>query len=284
MAVPASDKRLLKLIVGLALESELYNDRENRQLRRLYSNPDLREIQSYYKRLVSSGSSYDREAAFWLEHALEQGSTSVDLSMLVVRLQQVEAILYSLLMEGAYDSSRDLNDWLNYVANAGESLKGNYLLDAKILVSRAMESSDRTLAAVDTRDPRRRYELGILKTETMKIFEELKTVHSKLTVVEELLEIHLKIQTALIELLTLLREGDGAKEAVEELHYSAQKLVSAQRLLLRSKKEVLRAGQEVALAQQYVGIGLEKSLNPEIKARLNKVLQQLRSLALEADV
>jgi hypothetical protein len=187
-------------------------------------------------------------------------------------------------MEGTYDSSRDLNDWLNYVANAGESLKGNYLLDAKILVSRAMESSDRTLAALDTRDPRRRYELGILKTETMKIFEELKTVHSKLTVVEELLEIHLKIQTALIELLTLLREGGGAREAAEELHYSAQKLVSAQRLLLRSKKEVLRAGQEVALAQQYVGIGLEKSLNPGIKARLNKVLQQLRSLALEADV
>jgi len=213
------DKRRLKLIVGLALENELYNDHENQQLRKLYSDPDIRQTENYYRRLVSSESSHDREAAFWLENALRQERPeSVDMSALNVRLQQLEAVLYALLMEGAFDEDRDLNDWLNYAANAGESLKGAYVLDAKILASRADESSEKALAATSTRDPRRYYELGLLKKETKKIFEQLKMVHSTLPVPEELMDSHLKIQASLIELLSLLKGVDAEKQAMQELH------------------------------------------------------------------
>ena len=277
------DKRMLKLIVGLALENDLYNDHENQQLRRLYSDPDIRQIENYYRKLASSESSYDREAAFWLENALQQERpTSVDISALIVRLQQLEAILYTLLMDSAFDASRDLNDWLNYVANAGESLKGTYFLDAKILTSRAIESSERALAAASMRDPRRRYELGLLKTETQKIFEELKMVHSTLPVPEELLDAHLKIQASLIELLTLLKGADAEKQATQELRYSAQKLASAQRLLLRSQKEVSKAGQEIAQAQEYIGMAIEKAVDSATRLRLTRILQQLRSLTVES--
>ena len=283
MNPPVMDKRMLRLLVGLALENELYNDRENAQLRGLYSDPDLPEIQNYYRKLASSESSCDREAAFWLESALRQERpASVDASALIVRLQQVEAILYTLLMDTPFDVSRDLNDWLNYVANAGESLKGTYVLDAKILTSRAIESSERALAGVSMRNPRRRYELGLLKTETQKIFEELKMVHSTLQVPEELLDAHLKIQASLIGLLTLLKGTDAETQATQELRYSAQKLASAQRLLLRSQKEVSKAGQEIALAQEYIGMAIEKAVNSATKLRLIRILQQLRSLTVES--
>ncbi|MEM2094079.1 MAG: hypothetical protein QXI32_02130 [Candidatus Bathyarchaeia archaeon] len=280
MSAQTIDKRMLKLIVGLALENELYNHRENKVLRRLYSEPDLKELKSYHRKLALSEDTRDREVSFWLEHALPQEPSSTNLSNLIIRLRQIEAILYSMLMEGTGEV-QDLNDWLNYVANVGESLKDNYFMDAKILASRALESSSRALAAA-MQNPVRRYELGILRNETLRIFEELKSLHPKLTIPESLLDTHLKIQASLIELLTLLREGSEVRDAKQELQYSAQKLASAQRLLLRSEKEMLRASQDIAQAQEYLGLGMSKALDYLTRIRLSRVLQQLRGLTLEA--
>ncbi|MEM2922492.1 MAG: hypothetical protein QXF26_09285, partial [Candidatus Bathyarchaeia archaeon] len=82
--------------------------------------------------------------------------------------------------------------------------------------------------------------------------------------------------------LTLLREGSEVRDAKQELQYSAQKLASAQRLLLRSEKEMLRASQDIAQAQEYLGLGMSKALDYLTRIRLSRVLQQLRGLTLEA--
>jgi hypothetical protein len=282
MNLPIVDKRMLRLIVGLALENELYNNRENPQLRRLYSDPNRREIQNYYLLLVSSESSDDREVAFWLENALvPERLASPDTSTLAARLQQLETILYALLIENASATNQDLNDWLNYVANAGESLRGNYLLDAKIFTSRAVESSQKALATMGIRDPLRHYELGLLRAETQKVFEELKKVHSTLQVPEELLDSLLNVESSLVELLSLLEGADAETQDSPEIRYAAQRLASAQRLLLRSQKEVLKAKEDLMLAQEYITKGIEKAADAHTRKRLIKTQELLRTLALE---
>jgi len=277
---PPVDEKVLKVIVGLALENELYSGRDNPRLRSLYSSPSEGRIQSYYRELANSRSSLDRETSFWLETALpKEKSTVSDTSRLVLRLQRVEAILYSLLMQSDSNVGSELNDWMNYVANAEESLVGSFWLDAKIFASRALESAERTVTKIGPTDIRRlRYELGILKTETQTLFEELKRLPLTIRVSAEGFDLVLGVQEMLIELLSLRERSQAEKGAMEGIHYSMQKLVTAQRYLLRGDAEVLKAKQEISFALEYLERDKKKIAKTETRMRLTKMVEKLRKL------
>jgi hypothetical protein len=259
MAKQLQDVKILKVVLGLALENELYNGRDNSRLYSLYMSPDYGKAKAYYWELMRSSSYLDRETSFWLETLLGKKATEFESpSSLIYRLQRVEAILYDFLLQGDSNLCRALNEWLNYVANTGESLKGGYWLDAKIFANRALDSSERAMALVDSRNAVLRYELGVLRSETHHILEELMKLPLTFIAPEGRLDSVLEVQGALIELLRIIVRGNLDESVKEDLRYSAQKLTSAQAHLLNTEADSLKCRHEVALASEYIERTLPK--------------------------
>ena len=122
-----TDRRFQKVVVGLALENEFNNGYDNFLLRELYDNPSSEKINNLYKKYLTSNDNREKEVAFWLELGLPQEPTTFpDKVHLVNRIREMEAILYTLLGRAGPNISNNLNDWLNYIANAGESINAGF--------------------------------------------------------------------------------------------------------------------------------------------------------------
>lgn len=244
------DKRLVKITVGLALQSAIAHGREVETLFALYSEPNLEKAQRLHDKLMMSRSHYDREVAIWLEPLLELGPFKSDPKGLVAEMRKMEFLLY-VLINRAGDAQREVNDWMNYIANAAESLAEGFWIDAKILLSQALEISQSASVEHLKSDPSLRYEVDILQRATASYFGEIRTYPLKLAIPEERLETILRVQEIILDLMQM-QYREKHEEDDEVIGIAIRRLNTAIRWLMNKDKELSAAEQEVKLASEHL--------------------------------
>lgn len=247
----SADEKLRRIVVGLAVECEIYNRRMNRELLRLYSNPDLGEIKALYDRLIVSEDHRDREVAIWLGLAVDLPPVKIDFRDLITELQEMEFILFHLLRRVDEEAQRDLSDWMNYLANAAYSLRDGFWLDAKSDMNRAVESSRRESVERIKMNARLRYEISLLQAETLRRFEELKGLPLSLDIPEERIDLVMGIQETLLKLMRRHYLDDVGKD-YDLFPYVVQRLNSALRYALQRDLGIDRIRKEMELAMNYL--------------------------------
>ncbi len=244
------DKRLAKIAIGLALQTAIPHGREIETLLTLYSDPDLEKARKLHDKLAVSCSHYDREVAIWLETLLEHGPFESDLKALVAIMREMESVLYFLINQVG-EAQREVNDWMNYVANAAESLADGFLIDAKIFLSQALEVSQSPTVERLKSDPSLRRKLDILQRATAEYSEETRNHPSKLTIPEDRLETILRVQEILLDLMQTYYRG-RREEDDETVGVAIRRLNTAMRYLMNKDKGLEAARQEVQLASEYL--------------------------------
>jgi len=194
------DESLVKIAVGLALENAIYNEQEIQDLTSLFSAPDHEKVLKLHDRLISSEDHQERETAVFLQLGLDIGPLHGDPLGLAEEMREMEHLLYAYLNKYGR-AQKALNDWLNYVANASQSIIDGYWTDAKILLSLAVQTSqDPTVEALKT-NPELKYKVETLQGATASYFQELKGYPLKLKISDESAEAILMIQEPLLEML-----------------------------------------------------------------------------------
>lgn len=241
------DSRLIRIAVGLALETAIVHRRETEELTSLFSDPDQRKISKLHKRLTTSDDSYDREIAIWLELALESSPLKSDPRRLAAEMREMESVLLALISRrGRFEP--EMNHWMNLIANAHQFLQDGYWIDAKIMLSRAVQVSKAASIEEIMSTPEYRYEIDVLQRASESYFEEVKRYPLRLNVPEESLEPIIQIQGVMLELMKkFYEEGKGDDEA---LRSAIQRLSSAIRHLM--EKKTMKAEQELSLASRYL--------------------------------
>lgn len=273
------DKKHYKVIAGLALQSEIYNRRINRKLADIYSSPNLEDIRVLHHRLIASSDHFDREVAFWLELALEQAPVKIDLQDLIDEIDEIEVLLSDLLWRVSADSQRDLNDWLNYMVNVGHCIRDGFDIDAKTLMSLALQSSKSDSIEKIKKDPSLKYKIDVLQKETLRLFEEIKRFPLKLVTPEERLGIIIELQGVLIDLLQRYYLGSLEKEFREMLRYPIEKLELSQRCLMRSDIGLEKAKQELELASEQLEWQMEKINDKRTLEQAKRIHEKIKSLS-----
>ena len=270
-------------MVGLALESAVRNKRLNPTLSKLYSNPDLDAIGALYDRLVLSNNHSDREVAFWLELALPLVSVEFDLIDILVELREIEVLLSDLLWQVNPASQHAVNDWLNYIANVPQSIQDGRGIYAKILMSRAIQSCQRTSVEQIKKDLRFGNKIEILQRETVRLFGEIRKFPLKLIIPLERIDSIVQVQAILIDLLQEYYVAGIEEEIEDAARYVIQKLQTTKRYLLRADLSTIEAKREVEHASEYLesqGYDLQKrhiEWTTTARERLKRLLNSLEA-------
>ena len=260
------EEKFAKVVVGLALESALVLKRDIRTLIALYSGPDLVRVRDLHDQLIESRDHYDRVVAIWLEPMLEFGTLKSDPKGLVKEMREMEFVLYALINRVG-EAQREVNDWMNYIANASQSIEDDFWIDAKILLSRAVQSSQHPSVEKLKADPSLRYEVDVLQRATASYFEEVKGYPLRLKVPEERLEAILKVQEIMLEMMQIhygVEQGNYAEITRPTIH----RLSTAIRYLMDAKKEAEATKREAQLASEQ----LETRLNEIVDEEIYKVI------------
>lgn len=236
------DERLVKVVVGLALECALVNRRDSRLLFSLYSDADMDRVKELHDRLIASSDHYDREVAIWLEPVIELGTLKSNPGGLVAEMRKMEFVLNTLIHRSG-EAQREVNNWMNYIANAAHSLEDGFWIDAKILLSRALQSSRRPSVEGLKADSRLRYEVDVLHAATASYFEEMKKYPLRLSVSEERLDAMLEVQDIMLELMHIHYMEEQGEDSV--ISSSIYRLSTAIRYLMDEKRELMAAKREV---------------------------------------
>ena len=268
--------------MGLALKSELYNKRATPALVALYARPNLDAIEDLHDRLLASPDHVDREVAFWLELALEQPPIPLDLEDVRTELTEMEVLLYDLVLRADSASQGSLNDWMNYLANVPQSLQDGRGLDAKVLMSLAVQSSRSEAVERWKRDPLARYRIEILQKETARLFEVIKRIPLRLHVADERVDALEEVQDILIDALRQANRPDAPADLNDALRYPIQKLEASQRHLMHPDLQSDLAKRETAIACEYLAQHL-RSMPPTahqdwMKRLLDKTQRFLQTL------
>lgn len=273
------DEKLHKVIVGLALENELFNRRFNKALFDLFSRPNPNKIKALYGQLINSENPLDRETAFWLEPALEKNQVKINTSYVTARMLEMETLLFDLLWRVYPESQRDFNDWLNYTANAFESLREGNWIDAKIFSSLAFQSSMRESVNRNRRRPELRLQVDLLQRETLNCFEEIKKIPTKLEIPKERLDVLIETQEILIELLQKYCFGSLKEECGNIIARLIQQFNTAQRYLMRPNVNVGEANQAIAHAHEYLERQIENVTEVKPFEWFNKIGKRMGLLS-----
>jgi hypothetical protein len=247
MKIATLDLRLLKMAVGLALETAIVQRRETKELTSLYSDPDRRKIAKLHERLIASDDSYEREMAIWLELALEATPLKSDPQKLATEMREFESVLYALISRmGSFET--ELNHWMNFVANAAQYIQDGYWIDAKIMLSRAVHLSRATAVEKIKSAPEYGYEIDVLQKATASYFEEVKGYQLELKIPEYSLQPIIMVQEVMLDMMKIYyRERQKDEEALRLL---IQRLSSAIRHLMEEKARKVK--QELILAVRYI--------------------------------
>jgi len=255
------DERLVKVVVGLALESALVYRRDIRTLVDIYEDPNLMRVQELHDRLIVSEDHYDREVAIWLEPVLELTPLRSDPGGLVSEMRKMEVILYTMINR-AGEAQRDVNDWLNFIANAAQSIEDGFWIDAKILLSRALQSSRRPSMDGLKADPSLRYEVDVLQKATASYFEEMKGYPLMLSVPEDRLDEILKVQEIMLELMQI-HYGEERRIDAEITGPPIHRLSTAIRYLMDKNKELKASKRELHFALEHLETRLKEIVDEE---------------------
>ena len=273
-----SDRRFQRIAVGLAVENGLHDGYDDKILNDLYENPSSEKITKTYRRMISSNVQRERAIALWLELGLcQEPTTFPDRTELLRRIRETEAILYSLLGQASLSIAQPLNNWLNYVANAGESINTGFWMDAKVYMDRAVESADETLAKVSLADPKMSYDLDILRSETRRDYEELLKASFRLKLPEDILNEILVVQEQLIGILRRLIDEGNHKDA-ELLLFLADRLTIAEKLLLQEEPDLHNAAESVTQAINNIEKQIPAFRDETIRRRNERTLQGLKDI------
>jgi hypothetical protein len=266
------DSRLLKMAVGLALETAIVQRRETRELTSLYSDPDQRKIAELHGNLISSDDSYEREVAIWLELALEAPTLKSDPQKLAAEMREFESVLYALISRrGSFET--ELNHWMNFVANAAQYIQDGYWIDAKIMLSRAVHLSRATAVEKIKSTPEYGYEIDVLQKATVSYFNEIKGYPLELKIPEGSLEPIVAVQEVLLDMMREYYDGEhGEEEASRQV---IQRLSSVIRHLMEDNTG--KAEQELRLASRYMEEGLGEESVEDYRKRLGKVITLISS-------
>jgi len=273
---PLLDERLAKIGVGLALQSAIPHGCEIETLLTLYSDPDLEKAQRLYDKLAASRSHYDREVAIWLETLLERSPFESDLKALVATMREMESVLYFMINQVG-EAQRAVNDWMNYVANAAESLADGFWIDAKIFLSQALEVSQSQTIEQLKSDPILRRKTDILQRATAQYFEEMWKHPSKLTIPEDRFETILKVQEILLDLMQAYYQGTW-KENKEAVGSAIRRLNTAMRYLMNKDKSLEVVEQEVQLASEHLSGKMSQVVDERKSELVDKCTERMKEL------
>lgn len=261
------DDRFVRVIVGLALECALTNGRESQQLFSLYSNTDIERLKELHDHLISSNDHYDREVAIWLEPVLGLGPLRNNPRGLVTEIRMMEFIL-SRLYERSREGREELNNWINFIANAAHSIEDGFWIDAKILLSRALQSSTDPSIERLKADPNINYEVEILQRATKSYFEEIKGYPLEIKIPVDRLDPILKVQEIMLDMMRVYfrEEKDARDYMIEE---PIKRMSSTVRSLMDDIKEIEDSKRELRLASRYLKTLLGESTDEKRRARIH---------------
>jgi len=244
------DRNLAKIIIGFALQSAIPHRRDTEALLALYSDPNLEKARMLHDKLAASRNHYDREVAIWLQALHEHGPSELDTKASLATMREMESILYFLINQVG-EAQREVNDWMNYVANAAESLADGFWIDAKIFLSQALDISQSMAVEKLKSDPGLRRKLDILQRATAQYFAEIRTLPSKLEIPEDRLETIMVVQKVLLDLMQAYYQG--RREGNDEVLGTAIRRLNATiRHLITKGKEIEDAKQEMQLISQHL--------------------------------
>jgi tRNA isopentenyl-2-thiomethyl-A-37 hydroxylase MiaE len=239
------DDRLVKIVVGLAVEGEFVHGRYNQKLLGLYSNPNPNAIKELHSKLENSGNRYERDVAIWLGVIFEQGSYNIDINDILAEIREMEWILYHMLQEISDPSMIDLSDWMNYLVNAAQSLKDGLFVDAKICMNLALEASIKTTIERFKQHSELVYAINLLQIETLRLYEQINRLPFKLAIPEERFNMILKVQSEFIELLRKNHNHLLENEITKLAPSIISRFSSALRYLMNADTEVRKATDEL---------------------------------------
>ncbi len=243
------DSTFEKIVVGLALETAIVHRRDIRDLLALYSEPKGGRIRDLHDRLIASDDPYDREVAIWLEPALDKGPPTSDPNALAREMREMEQLLYVLINQ-AGGAQKDVNYWMNYIANAAQFIQDGFWIDAKVMLSRALHSSQKESVVELKSVPSLSYKVDILQRATASYFEEAKGYPLGLRIPEENMGSILTVQEIMLGLMRdHYRRGQG--EGAWLVRQMVHRLSSAVRYLMDEEK-VEKAQKELVLATRYI--------------------------------
>jgi hypothetical protein len=273
-----SDRRFQRIAIGLALENGLQNGYDDSTIDELYENPSSNKIAKTYRRMISSNTLQEREIALWLELGLYQEPTTFpDVIELLRRIREIEAILYALLGHAGLSMTQPLNNWLNYVANAGESINTGFWIDAKGYMGRAVEAADETLTKVGLANPKMLYDLDILRSETRRDYEELLKASFRLKLPEDALNQILAVQGILIRILRR-RITEADQKSAELLLLISERLTIAERSLLQEKPDTQNAAESVTKAISQIENQVPTLQDETVRRGFERTLQELKEI------
>ena len=194
------DPKVSRIAVGLALESALSSTSEIHDLESLYSNPQPELLKELHDSLIDSPNHWERVIAIWLQLSIDQGPITRDPSTLIAEMSKMEVLL-GVFINQSGKAWRDVNDWMNYIANSHQHLLNGFWTDSKILLSRGLEISKRDSIEVLKENEELFQKVSIFQEATASYYNELKELPIKLFVPEEVLDTTLLTQEVMLDLM-----------------------------------------------------------------------------------
>ena len=256
---PNLETRALRIAVGLALESAILSRAETGTLVSLYSDPDPRGVLELHDRLMESGDHRNREAAIWLETGLEPAPMKLDPTGLVRELREMEYVLFAFISR-AGGAQREVNDWMNYIANAAQFITDGFWIDAKIMLSRALQASRAPPVEELKSEPGLSYEVEVFQGATASYFNEVSGYPVALRIPEKRLDAILTLQWSMLEIMRSRMRLEAPDEP-ELIRGIIHRLSSSLRHLMEEKTEEAR--RELGTATRQIGYWLDLTEDAE---------------------
>lgn len=276
------DKRLARISIGLALESAITNGMDIEVLLGLYSDPTLEGARILHYRLITSPRHNDREVAIWLEPILEKAPSVANPKALAVEMRKMELLLYLLINRSA-DARQDVNDWMNYVANAAESLTDGYWIDAKILLSQALEISQSASIERLKSDAELTHELDVLQRATSSYFAEVIAYPLRLAIPETRIGAVSKVQEILLDLMRMHYRYEE-KQRDDKVSTAIRRLKTAIQYLMNETRKVDLALQEINIASQYLAMSENSATDRRKREVILECDRRIRELTQTGDI
>jgi hypothetical protein len=278
MAECPLDPRFARFIVGLALESSIFNRCPTEELDALYREPNSERIRELHDRLINSDLDREREVAIWLEPAIDMGPMRYDPRRIVGEMREMEFLLY-LLIRRAGGAQRDVNYWMDYISNAAQSLEDGFWIDAKIFLSRALQVSRRGAIEGLKMDPSLSYEVDVLQKATLSYFREVSSYPITLEAPGERLDALLEIQGIMLDLMRIHYGGGerGPEASLRPIHILSiliRRLLNPQFGLGDARADLQLASEYLETSIQEAG-GEEGERLKEQRIRLERLIEGL---------
>jgi len=270
------DRKLARITIGFALQSAIPYWRDTEALLALYSDPNLEKARTLHDELAVSRNHCDREVAIWLQALHEHGPSELDIKALMATMREMESILYFLINQVG-EAQREVNDWMNYIANSAESLADGFWIDAKIFLSHALEISQSLAVEQLKSDPNLRRKLDILQRATAQYFTEITTLPSKLAIPEDRLETMMAVQKVLLDLMQAYYQG-RREENDEVLGIAIRRLNTVIRHLMTRDKEIEDAKQEMQSISEHLSEKKNRIVNQRKRELVRECGERIKEL------